>query len=415
MSTQGLYDGAPPHGDEDLPPLDDYEPTDDPRPATPNDPPGPDDRSRPIGSSEAMIEDATGGETDAPAAESSWREIDLTAALTTPPPEPVRLKRSDGLHLAYPGRVHWLQGEPESCKSMLAQAEAAAIIGDGGHVLYIDFDADERDVVPRLRAMGCTEDQIRGGLHYVRPFEPLTTGDGGSRFTTTQLALEAQLICHRYGLVVIDGVTDALALEGSDLNNNTAVSSWITALPKRAAEVTGAAVLVIDHVTKSSENRGRNPIGAQSKLAAVNGATYSLETLTPPGRAFGSEPVVGQVKIVLQKDRGGYLRGKLPGRNPVAAIATITSYADDTLELVLDPPGEAEVIDNLKMGAEILKHLDRYPGASKNDIYKHATGKEEAIREQLGRLVDRKLVRVEPKGQSHCHYLTEDGKAEVPR
>jgi hypothetical protein len=351
---------------------------------------------------------------DEPAAENgagiSWRPVDLAAAIDAPPVEPSVLARTDGMNLMYGGRVNWFQGEPETGKSMILQWVAAQKILDGERVLIIDFDSDEHDVIPRLIAMGPNRQQVLHLCDYIRPAEPIL--DAKNRVTPGLVELDALIETNEYSFVMIDGVTDALALENIDISDNGGVARWITVLAKRCAERTGAAVGVVDHVTKSSENRGRYSIGAQSKLMAVNGATYSVEMITPPGRALLGEPVAGQLRLTLQKDRGGYLRGRLRDKPAVAAVITVTAYPDGGIICTVEAPTDSAVVDDLKLQGRIFEYLAVYDAASKNSITESVTGKAEDIRIQVTKMIDRGWVRVEKKGQSHLHYLTDEGRAE---
>jgi len=73
--------------------------------------------------------------------------------------------------------------------------------------------------------------------------------------------------------------------------------------PKRIATRTGAAVVTIDHVNKSTDTRGRFAIGGQAKLAALDGAAYLIEPLDAlaPGK-------VGKIAMRVTKDRPGGIR-----------------------------------------------------------------------------------------------------------
>ena len=102
--------------------------------------------------------------------------------------------------------------------------------------------------VERLRALGVADEAIADRLHYIRPNESLE--DVG------RAELEHLLTC-RPALVVIDGVTEALALEGLNLNDNSEVAEWLEGLPRGIRDRTGAAVVVIDHVTKDRESQVR--------------------------------------------------------------------------------------------------------------------------------------------------------------
>ena len=86
--------------------------------------------------------------------ESSWRPVDLTDALAgVDIPAPTMLARTDGIRLVYAGRTHVFAGESESCKSWAAQIGCSQVMGEGGDVLWIDFEDDERGVVARLLAL----------------------------------------------------------------------------------------------------------------------------------------------------------------------------------------------------------------------------------------------------------------------
>ena len=60
----------------------------------------------------------------------------------------------------------------------------------------------------------------------------------------------------------MDGITEAMSLHGLQLQDNNDVARFMVMLPRRFAR-TGAAALLIDHVTKDRETRGRYAIGAQ--------------------------------------------------------------------------------------------------------------------------------------------------------
>ena len=95
---------------------------------------------------------------------------------------------------------------------------------------------------------------------------------------------------------VIDGVTEALTIFGLDLNDNADSARWYQQLPRPIVR-RGAAVLLIDHVTKDREGRGRFAIGAQHKLAGVDVA-YGVEVVEPFGGGRD-----GLVKVTVAKDR----------------------------------------------------------------------------------------------------------------
>ena len=85
-------------------------------------------------------------------------------------------------------------------------------------------------------------------------------------------------------LAVLDGVTNSMTLEGLSLKDNTEVAQFYTRLPRWIAR-RGPAVLLLDHVAKSIDGRGRFALGAQAKLAEIDGAAYTITMTQPFGRA----------------------------------------------------------------------------------------------------------------------------------
>lgn len=114
--------------------------------------------------------------------------------------------------------------------------------------------------------------------------------------------LDELLTEQRYDLAVVDGVTEALAISGLKTNDNDDVTGWMRRVPRRIADQTGAAVVTVDHVTKSTD-RSRYAIGAQAKLAALSGPAYIFEVAEPMGRGMR-----GVVQVRIAKDRPGGVR-----------------------------------------------------------------------------------------------------------
>lgn len=78
------------------------------------------------------------------------------------------------------------------------------------------------------------------------------------------------MLARPYDLAVIDGVTEAFAVFGVSSVDNDEVTTWGRQVPRKIAQRTGAAVVVVDHVTKG---RGRFAIGAQAKMSYLTGAS----------------------------------------------------------------------------------------------------------------------------------------------
>ena len=340
----------------------------------------------------------------------SWAPVDLSDALAgTDLPAPELLERGDRRCLIYRGRVHWFQGESETCKSWLAMVAVAQVLAAGGSADWLDFEDDDRGVVARLRALGVTAEAISARFTYVRPDEPLTSRLGG--FTAAILDLK-DLLEAKCDLAVIDGVTEALTTEGLSLLDNADIAKWLRLLPKRIADRTGAGVICIDHLPKDRDGQGRYAIGAQHKLAGVTGAAYKLESRKRFRRSDGGDPVEGTVAVTVMKDRPGWVRAHAANEDAVGTL-TLTSWPDGGVTTSLEPAGTASPPD-LSLCRKILEHLAIYDGLSGRKIEEAIGGKAQLVRDALKWIAEapRGWVRIELKGASHLHYLTDTGRQE---
>jgi hypothetical protein len=57
---------------------------------------------------------------------------------------------------------------------------------------------------------------------------------------------------------------------------------------------------------------------ANTKLAGLDGAAYSVEALRPFGRSMHT-PTEGIIRLTISKDRAGWVRGRC-GHGPVADL-----------------------------------------------------------------------------------------------
>jgi hypothetical protein len=281
---------------------------------------------------------ARGWTPDDAQAQSSWLPIDngpiLDGDLSAL--EPTHMKRIDGQPLLYAERVSDFHGEPETGKSFAAQVAAAEVLQDGGTVLYLDFESEPRDVFGHLLALGVGKERIRAGFRYVRPEAKMTTD------AIDDLVTEANDL--QPGLTVIDGVNNAMAESGYDSNSNKDVPAWAGRLVRPLAKATPGPTLLIDHVAKNAATRGEWAVGAGQKKAWITGASFGFELVR--GEYFGKGRT-GAVRIVLQKDKLGALRGK-QGAGKVIAILRLTSHEKDghiDHELLPPPQGEGTGTD----------------------------------------------------------------------
>lgn len=228
------------------------------------------------------------------------------------------LTRSDGQSLLYAGRMHLFHGEPTAGKSWLALSAALEVLKIGGAVLYLDYEDSLAGIVGRLMALGADPADVVDRFLYLKQDGPFGTAE--------KLELGGRLKVLNPDLVILDGVAEALSRDGLSEDRATEVVEWIEKLPRWLAR-TGAAVVMLDHVAKDKETRGRWARGSSAKLAAVDGAAYEVNVVT----AF-SRHKAGRVDLKVAKDRPGSFE-----LGSIAATVKITPHADGervVLELV---------------------------------------------------------------------------------
>ena len=331
----------------------------------------------------------------------TWGKTDLSGVLdgSYVAPTAALMPRADGVCLLYPGLTHSLHGESESGKSWVAQAEAARCMTAGHDVLYVDFESDAASIVERFLLLGCSKEQIAAHLDYRAP--------EGAPGAAHELDAWHDMLARPYALAVIDGVTDAMGLFGRSSMDNDDIAAWSRAFPRQLAARTGAAVVMIDHVTKDKETRGRFAIGGQAKMASLTGAGYVVDVHEGLGKGLR-----GVLVLRVAKDRPGAVRGK---SGPMRK----TDRTQEAARFVLDSTGAAILVEVLPWeGADgvvkpfrpthlmerVSKFIEISPGASKAAIERDVQGKADALRIALDMLVSEQNVRREIHGQAVRHY-----------
>jgi hypothetical protein len=322
---------------------------------------------------------------------SSWEPLDLQPIIAgvrageIVGPVPRIMARTDGACLLYPGEIHSLAGEPESCKGWITLGAVAQLIPMEA-VLYVDFEDTPASIIKRLLALGAVPSSIAENFAYVRPSDPLRPG-----------ALDA-LLAREYALAVVDGVSEAYSLLGLDVASTPDAVAFLAALARPIAE-RGAAVLELDHVAKARETRGRFALGAQHKLAGI-AVAYSVEVLKPPSRADA-----GRVKVKVEKDRHGHVRSHAHGG--VIAIAHITPEDDgERVQVTLEPPDVPSESGFRPTGymQRVSKVIEARSGLSKRAVREAVQGKAATIDLALELLVSELYVEARRDGQAVRHY-----------
>lgn len=322
---------------------------------------------------------------DSVTAAGSWKPVSLGPFLdgTVQAPEATLLPRSDGIHLLYPGKVHSLHGEPESAKSLIAQNEVTRLINSGQDAAIIDYESDAASTIDRLRHLGAHDDAIQAHLTYLRPDSAPTTPNSARDYK--------EFLNGRYALVVVDGVTEAFSIAtGASSSDNDALSGFLRDFPARIARHTGAAVLLLDHVAKNSDSRGRYAIGGQHKLASIDGAAYLLDVKSPLGLG-----IAGEVSIRVAKDRPGTVRAhagewrKSDRTQEIARVSIDATTPGHTRITVHPPTGKNETsFRPTRIMEDISRHLeDVGQPRSENAIRSTVSGKTDTKRDALNILV----------------------------
>jgi len=350
-----------------------------------------------------------GTEVDLVQFESTWKPVPLEdyvngsyVALV-----PSILRRVDGTCLFYKGLTHSIYGESESGKSWVAQMAAAECLMKDLKVVYIDFESSAAVVVAHLKILGVPNEKILQYFTYIGPEHARDANDP----YWNDLLEEG-----RAELVVIDGLTEALTMWGGETNNNDGVTRWMRMFPRTVARESGAAVILIDHVTKNADNVGRFAIGAQAKLSALDGAGYLLEPID--GIAPGK---IGHLSLKVTKDRPGTVRqfaGSYSKENRTQEVSVITVDSTSALMVYVigNPTSDAERLEKREsvVGLEIAMYLFENPGVSKNAVIKQTGGKRELMLAQIDSMVKAKTVQDVGVGRGSHLVLTELGESKYP-
>lgn len=318
---------------------------------------------------------------DQPDFKRTWCPADLSDVLdgTWKAPEPTVGRRTDNVGLFYPGKCHTIASESEAGKTWLALSACGDEISDGNHVIYLDFEDDRGPVVNRLLSLGADADAILERFHYIRPESPLSAVPNGSDIADVFQQYQPTL-------VILDGVTEAMTLHGLNPLDNADCAKFGRMLPRRMADL-GAAVASLDHLTKSSEGRGRYAIGAVHKLNSLDGAAYLLENRTALGIGL-----VGRTTISIAKDRPGQLRRHaLPrsGSHWFADLVVDATDGDETCIQVGIRPPDAEAGTDKKptyLMAKVAAALGEHGTMSQRQIIAVVGGKRDYVIKALSLL-----------------------------
>ncbi|WP_305781429.1 bifunctional DNA primase/polymerase [Nocardia nova] len=276
--------------------------------------------------------------------QTSWGPVDLAAVLAgdLSPEVPTVLARSDGRCVFYPGRINALVGPPESAKSWVAQLGCQQEMSGGNAIGYLDFEDTDKGICARFKALSLTNETLIDRLYYANPDSPMGMVERDELF--------AGLDHMKPTAIVVDGVNAAMTLLGLDLEKNRDATQFHQLILKPLA-LTGAAVIIIDHVTKAVEARGNYAIGAQAKRAMIDGAMIGVNCVEPFGRGR-----IGKVELETLKDKQGGVREISERRG---------KYKKDYLgTVIIDARQEGRVLMTFRFEEEAVEDDD---GISRSD------------------------------------------------
>jgi hypothetical protein len=238
----------------------------------------------------------------------AWMVTDLSVLKDEQEPD----RFGPGLIL-YRRKVHWLQGEPDTGKSVIAYAAGVEEMSVGRCVLLLDEDAGAHDAHEKLRALGATPEMLHDLLAYLAPAGRNLIRD------VAQLLQLAQ--ARRPSLVIVDAAADHLEAAGLDEDKARDVTAFVRRALKPLAQDFESAVVVTDHKTKADPD-GRYGRGSGSKLAKTDVA-YNVSAPEPFSRERS-----GRLHVVCTKDKPGWI-----GRDTSWMMRVTTSEGRITLDV----------------------------------------------------------------------------------
>jgi AAA domain len=213
----------------------------------------------------------------------TWDALNLASSEFETSPSP-----PDFAGLIYRGHRHLISGPPEAAKTLLSWIVGLEALRCGEKVAVVDFEMGPHATRRLLLEMGATLDEV-GDVYYLEPDR------------APELSDIDQLIADGVTIVVIDAAASAYSVTGLDDSKRTDAEQfaelWIKPLWQR-----GVTTILIDHVTKAFEGRGRYAIGSERKVGQVD-VHLGVEDIKPLSRGGH-----GLFKVRVHKDRPGFLR-----------------------------------------------------------------------------------------------------------
>jgi hypothetical protein len=304
-----------------------------------------------------------------------WEPVALSEVRDSDP----RLPTLGASGLVYPGGRHIFSGEPESGKTIAAYAIALETLREGEPngtkgtwVALVDFEMSTQLARQRFLELGANEQEL-AAIFYYAPDDPPTDEDWNGILEEPPPAL-----------LIYDAFAGAAALLGLDDHRGKEIERFAATFIRPAWE-SDVATIVLDHVTKSREGRGRWPVGSERK---VGGADVVLGFEAVKRLSRGGDSLV---KVTTHKDRFGYL--------PRPRAANLELRSDPTTHAITWTWQQATDTDETGewMPTRLMEKVSRYleirpDGANRTAIYRDVEGKRDYLIVSVSKLIEHRFA-----------------------
>ena len=309
---------------------------------------------------------------------------------------PALLQRSDGETVLYAkGKLNSIFGLPGTGKSWIAIMAIIEAVMRGGHVIFWDFETDDRDFLRRSLLLGFDPRLHKEQFKYVAP--------GLADNPQVMEMLKGWLLGAQdptFSLVVIDAAESAgCPSDGRD------VAPWFNKYWYPWAAV-GATGIVVDHQAKHKEDRGRGAIGSTHKLSKVTGASLQVS-----GQPWSTR-TGGLIFLHSHKDKGGDSPAALGKCVAVVKGEYQTIAGVKTFKVTIEPPAPQD--DGEDQGMELLAAVaeagvEGVTGLrAMRGLVSGTTGARDAV---ITNMVDSGMLLKQRQGNADNYSITAEGLA----
>lgn len=312
----------------------------------------------------------------------TWTPRSLIDLAQNPPAPP------DIAGILYTAKRSLISGETESMKTWLALIIAKAEIEQEQPVVWVDVDdMGAGALLQRLRSLAVPDQHIHDYFMYYQPDEALR-GHLMADFLMQLTVLGARVM-------IIDAFNPMLSLHGLDFMSTTDIQAFWREVAEPITK-TGCAPILLDHVVKNADNRGKYASGSERKASGcqVHLGTHLLNPLT-----IGN---TGRTLLNVHKDRPGYLQRPSLGVLTLESDGTWITYRLDP-----DKSHEGGRFRPTILMERVSKLLEEQTEPkSENWIVRNTQGNNNAIPTAIHELTDSGYLHAEDGPRNSTIYTT---------